>query len=97
MYTNSDDTGQKVINARRKMGMKSCGHSEEGEAVERLSAGTLKDLIYALEKITLVAMWVQGGWKWVVPQAKETASLRTWGGKSLEHPRFLEDLCIGAQ
>lgn len=40
------------------MGMKSCGHSEEGEAVESLSAGTLKDLIYALEKITLVVLWV---------------------------------------
>lgn len=34
MYTNSDDMGEKVINAGREVGMKSCGHSEEGEAVE---------------------------------------------------------------
>lgn len=30
--------------------MKSCGHSEQGEAVEGFLAGTLHDLIHALQK-----------------------------------------------
>lgn len=39
MYTNSDDMREKVINAGRVVGMKTCGHSEEGEMLKGYQQG----------------------------------------------------------
>lgn len=69
--------------------MKPCGYSEEGKAVEGLSAGTIHNLIHALKKITQVAVWVSGWWEPVVPQAKEIGSLRTGGREEELRLRFI--------
>lgn len=56
MYTNSNDSGSKVISAKREMGMKTCGHPE-GDALKGLSVETEHHLIY-VPKISLAAAWV---------------------------------------